>query len=72
MLSCIGRRLTCIKQPLYFPGDTELEVSMWRQTDDAKVWYEWLVEAWTWVGPSSRIKVGSSELCSSRKVGCLM
>ena len=45
---------------------------MWRQTDDTKVWYEWVVEAWTWVGPSSRIKVGSSELCSSRKVGCLM
>ncbi|KAL6855114.1 hypothetical protein ACO1O0_006252 [Amphichorda felina] len=61
-----------LKQPLYFPGDTELEVSMWRQTDDTKVWYEWVVEAWTWVGPSSRIKVGSSELCTSRKVGCLM
>jgi protein arginine N-methyltransferase 5 len=61
-----------LKQPLYFPADTELEVSMWRQTDDTKVWYEWLVEAWTWVGPSNRIKVGSSELCSSRKVACLM
>lgn len=45
---------------------------MWRQTDDTKVWYEWLVEAWTWVGESSRIKVASSELCSSRKVACLM
>jgi protein arginine N-methyltransferase 5 len=61
-----------LKQPLYFPADTELEVSMWRQTDDTKVWYEWLVEAWTWVGPSNRIKVGSSELCSSRKIACLM
>ncbi|KAI9158597.1 Protein arginine N-methyltransferase skb1 [Paramyrothecium foliicola] len=61
-----------LKQPLYFPADTELEVSMWRQTDDTKVWYEWLVEAWTWVGPSNRIKIASSELCSSRKVACLM
>ncbi|KOS21765.1 Protein arginine N-methyltransferase skb1 [Escovopsis weberi] len=60
------------KRPLYFPADTELEVSMWRQTDDTKVWYEWLVEAWTWVGPSTRVKVGSSDLCSSRKVACLM
>lgn len=60
------------KQPLYFPADTELEVSMWRQTDDTKVWYEWLVEAWTWVGPSTRIKIGSSELCSSRSIACLM
>ncbi|KAJ4860908.1 PRMT5 TIM barrel domain-containing protein [Trichoderma breve] len=61
-----------LKQPLYFPADTELEVSMWRQTDDTKVWYEWLVEAWTWVGPSTRVKVASSELCSSRKLACLM
>lgn len=45
---------------------------MWRQTDDTKVWYEWLVEAWTWVGPSARVKVASSELCSSRKLACLM
>lgn len=61
-----------LKTPLYFPADTELEVSMWRQTDDTKVWYEWLVEAWTWVGPSARVKVGSSDLCSSRKLACLM
>ncbi|ATY65402.1 arginine N-methyltransferase HSL7 [Cordyceps militaris] len=61
-----------LNQPLYFPADTELEVSMWRQTDDTRVWYEWLVEAWTWVGENSRIKVGSSELCSSRKMACLM
>ncbi|EEY15440.1 arginine N-methyltransferase skb1 [Verticillium alfalfae VaMs.102] len=61
-----------IKQPLYYPADTELEVSMWRQTDDSKVWYEWLIEAYTWVGEGQRIKVGSSELTSSRKVACLM
>ncbi|TWU78868.1 methyltransferase protein [Metarhizium rileyi] len=45
-----------LKEPISFPADTELEVSMWRQTDDTKVWYEWLVEAWTWIGESSRIK----------------
>ncbi|KAH6984628.1 protein arginine N-methyltransferase [Ilyonectria sp. MPI-CAGE-AT-0026] len=61
-----------LKKPLYFPADTELEISMWRQTDDTRVWYEWLVEAWTWVGQSQRIKVGSSDLCSSRQVACLM
>ncbi|KAI1106452.1 Skb1 methyltransferase [Jackrogersella minutella] len=61
-----------LKQPLYFPPDTELEVSMWRQTDDAKVWYEWIVEAFMWVGPSQRVKVGGSDLCSSRKVACLL
>lgn len=61
-----------LQQPLYYPADTELEVNMWRQTDDTRVWYEWLVEAWAWVGPSTRVKVGESELCSSRKMACLM
>ncbi|KAI2632692.1 Skb1 methyltransferase [Hypomontagnella submonticulosa] len=61
-----------LKEPLYFPPDTELEVSMWRQTDDARVWYEWMVEAYMWVGPSQRVKVGGSDLCSSRKVACLL
>lgn len=60
------------QQPLYFPADTELEVSMWRQTNDREVWYEWAVEAYTWIGPEQRIKVGATELCSSRKVACLM
>ncbi|KAK1849221.1 protein methyltransferase [Colletotrichum chrysophilum] len=61
-----------IKQPIYFPADTELEVTMWRQTDDSRVWYEWLIEAYTWVSETQRIKVASSDLCSSRKVACLM
>ncbi|KAI0469351.1 methyltransferase-like protein [Xylaria cf. heliscus] len=61
-----------LKQPLYFPSDSELEVTMWRQTDDAKVWYEWMVEAYRWVSETERIKIGGSDLCSSRKVACLM
>ncbi|KAK1761238.1 methyltransferase [Echria macrotheca] len=59
-----------LKKPMYFPQDTELEVSMWRQTDDTKVWYEWIVEAYAWVGPKTRLKVGESELHTSRNVGC--
>ncbi|KAI0420327.1 methyltransferase-like protein [Xylaria grammica] len=61
-----------LKQPLYFPSDSELEVTMWRQTDDAKVWYEWMVEAFRWVSETERVKVGGSDLCSSRAVACLM
>jgi protein arginine N-methyltransferase 5 len=61
-----------LDRPLYFPPDAELEVSMWRQTDDTKVWYEWMVEAFMWVGPSQRVKLGASELRSSRKVACVM
>jgi type II protein arginine methyltransferase len=45
---------------------------MWRQTDDTKVWYEWIVEAYVWIGPKTRVKVASSEMHSSRKVACLM
>lgn len=45
---------------------------MWRQTDDTRVWYEWMVQAFTWVGPTRRIEIGASELCSSRKVACIM
>lgn len=45
---------------------------MWRQTDDSKVWYEWLVEVFVWGGPDTRLKVAASELHSSRKVACLM
>lgn len=61
-----------LKTPLYFPDDSELEISMWRQTDDRKVWYEWLVEAYVMVGPDKRMRLGMSEMGSSRKVGCLM
>ncbi len=30
--------------PIYAPSASELVVNMWRQTDDRKVWYEWIVE----------------------------
>jgi protein arginine N-methyltransferase 5 len=45
---------------------------MWRQTNDTGVWYEWLVEAYAWVGPKTRIKVAASELHSSRKIACML
>jgi len=61
-----------LKTPLYFPDDSELEVCIWRQTDDRKVWYEWLVEAFVMTGPEKRMRLGMSEMGSSRKVGCLM
>lgn len=33
-----------LQTPLMIPDGAEIEVSMWRQTDDRKVWYEWVVE----------------------------
>lgn len=61
-----------LKSALYYPDDSEIEVSIWRQTDDRKVWYEWMVEAFVMTGPERRTRLGMSEVGSSRKVGCLM
>ncbi|KAK3074361.1 hypothetical protein LTR53_003290 [Teratosphaeriaceae sp. CCFEE 6253] len=61
-----------LKTPLFVPEGAEMEVSMWRQTDDRKVWYEWAVEVFVEVGGAKRMKVGMSELHSSRRNGCLM
>ncbi|WPB03278.1 uncharacterized protein RHO25_007915 [Cercospora beticola] len=60
-----------LKTPLYVPDDAEVEVTMWRQTDDRKVWYEWIVEVYQKVG-GKRWKLGGSVLHSSRTNGCLM
>jgi protein arginine N-methyltransferase 5 len=68
----IQTELTNPQNPLYFSDDAELEVSIWRQTDDRKVWYEWMVEAFAMVGPTKRMRIGMSEVGSSRKNGCLM
>ncbi|KAK5955521.1 hypothetical protein OHC33_003161 [Knufia fluminis] len=60
-----------LKTPIFLPEGGVVDVSMWRQTDDRRVWYEWLVEVYA--GSSTRrIKVGSSELHSSEKEACLM
>ncbi|ORY13548.1 PRMT5 arginine-N-methyltransferase-domain-containing protein [Clohesyomyces aquaticus] len=60
-----------IKTPLQVPADSELEISMWRQTDDRKVWYEWLIESFISVN-GRRVRLGISDLHSSRTSGCLM
>ncbi|KAJ7494686.1 PRMT5-domain-containing protein [Mycena galericulata] len=33
------------KEPLYLPGNSELQVSIWRLTNQRQVWYEWHAEA---------------------------
>lgn len=59
------------KTPLCVPDGAEMLVSMWRQTDDRKVWYEWMAEVFVSIG-GRKMKVGGSELHSSRENGCLM
>ncbi|RYD39610.1 MAG: hypothetical protein EOP85_15655, partial [Verrucomicrobiaceae bacterium] len=60
-----------VQTPMHLPAGSEVEVSMWRQTDDRKVWYEWLVESFMTVN-GQRIKLGVSDLHSSKSSGCLM
>ncbi|KAK7207790.1 PRMT5 arginine-N-methyltransferase-domain-containing protein [Myxozyma melibiosi] len=33
-----------LPEPLYVPDNSEIEISIWRKTDNRKVWYEWSVE----------------------------
>ncbi|KAF8199579.1 shk1 kinase-binding protein 1 [Pholiota molesta] len=33
------------KEPLYLPSSSELQVSIWRLTNDRQVWYEWHAES---------------------------
>ncbi|KAF2637129.1 Skb1 methyltransferase [Massarina eburnea CBS 473.64] len=60
-----------LKTPLHLPAGSEMEVSMWRQTDDRKVWYEWLVESFMDIN-GQRIRLGVTELHSSKSNGCMM
>ena len=59
------------KTPIFFPDGAVVDVSMWRQTDERRVWYEWMLEVYVLVG-GRRIKVGSTGLHSSEKEACLM
>lgn len=61
-----------LKTPIQLPAKSVVEISMWRQTDDRKVWYEWLVEAFVSVPGHGRVRIAVSELHSSRANGCLM
>ena len=73
-----------LQTPLYVPDDGELVINMWRQSDDRKIWYEWMVESYLiehgkgkeTAGRGSsygrKYRVGGSELHSSIKEACLM
>ncbi|KIL64458.1 hypothetical protein M378DRAFT_11467 [Amanita muscaria Koide BX008] len=42
-----------IKEPLYLPSNSELQVSIWRLTNERQVWYEWHAEAFLAIPASS-------------------
>lgn len=39
--------------PLTVPDASELRVTMWRKTDDRRVWYEWIVDVFILGGRAS-------------------
>jgi type II protein arginine methyltransferase len=66
-----------LKTPLYVPDGGELGVSMWRRSDERKVWYEWKVEAYAFLhsrgrGRGAKVRIGGTELHSSEKEACMM
>lgn len=62
-----------LQTPLYVPDNSELVINMWRKTDDRKVWYEWIVDAYAVATPGRRrYRIGGSKLHSSEKEACLM
>ncbi|KAF8149849.1 shk1 kinase-binding protein 1 [Crassisporium funariophilum] len=52
------------KEPLYLPSKSELQVSIWRLTNERQVWYEWHAESFLSVpctaGASEEMLLGSS------------
>lgn len=63
------RRLDEFRQePLYLPSSSELQVSIWRLTNERQVWYEWHAEAFLGSLPSIIVNGGQplpSSLLSS-------
>ena len=45
IVSPVDRLQLVLQEPLYLAGNSELHVSMWRLTDQQRVWYEWYAEA---------------------------
>ncbi|KIW98210.1 uncharacterized protein Z519_01794 [Cladophialophora bantiana CBS 173.52] len=45
-----------LKRPLFLPDNSEITLTMWRKTDDRKVWYEWLVDVYLYLPSSSPLQ----------------
>ena len=54
--------------PLVLPDNSELQLTMWRKTDDRKVWYEWLVDVYAFL-PTPLIAVPTLSRAPTEKAG---
>ncbi|EXJ84656.1 protein arginine N-methyltransferase 5 [Capronia epimyces CBS 606.96] len=62
-----------LKSPIFCPDASELTVTMWRKTDDRRVWYEWIVDVFIHVplhshSHSPPLRPGASSTARSRRV----
>ncbi|OAP57317.1 hypothetical protein AYL99_08055 [Fonsecaea erecta] len=51
-----------LKIPIFLPDNSEVSLTMWRKTDDRKVWYEWLVDVYIFLPSSSSSSLPSQTL----------
>ncbi|ODQ52096.1 Skb1 methyltransferase [Saitoella complicata NRRL Y-17804] len=50
-----------LKTPICLPRNSSVDITIWRETDGRKVWYEWLTESFMGTG-HSRVLLGTSDL----------
>ncbi|KAL9933191.1 hypothetical protein V8E36_007909 [Tilletia maclaganii] len=48
-----------LREPLYLPAGSELEVNMWRLTTMRRVWYEWCAEVYLPLSSDTRVSSSS-------------
>ncbi|PWY95825.1 protein methyltransferase RmtC [Aspergillus sclerotioniger CBS 115572] len=53
-----------LKTPLNVPDNGEVVVTMYRQTDDRKVWYEWMVEVFAVEGSEEEVVMSGGKAVS--------
>ncbi|KAJ5945864.1 hypothetical protein N7454_002703 [Penicillium verhagenii] len=58
-----------LKTPLNVPDNGEIVVTMYRQTDDRKVWYEWMVEVFALERTSAPATLVSTPAMSGARMG---
>ena len=57
-----------LQTPLFAPDNSELQLTMWRKTDDRKVWYEWLVDVYVHLN-TTPITAPTLSRASTQRVG---
>jgi protein arginine N-methyltransferase 5 len=54
------------KEPLYLPSNSELQVSIWRLTNERQVWYEWHAESFLAMPAPSIVSLASPGVSGGR------